>query len=60
MVTHEQNIIGSETHLERVAHEQITTCSELFAGHVVTSWKMERKIKAYRMIMTINSTYLVT
>ena len=40
---HEQNIICSQTKLDDIAHEQITICRQLFAGHVVGSRPMKRK-----------------
>ena len=34
-VTHEQNIICSQTQLDDIVHEQTVICRQLFAGHVV-------------------------
>ena len=44
-ITHEQNIICSKTRLDGPTHEQIIICRQLFAGHMVGSWPMERKKK---------------
>ena len=42
-ITHKQNIICSKTCLDRSTHEQTIFSRQLFAGHVVGSWPMERK-----------------
>ena len=47
--THEQNIICSQT-LDGIAHGQTIICRQLFAGHVVGSRPMKRKINLLRMI----------
>ena len=51
--THEQNIIRSQTQLDRIAHEQTIICRQLFAGHVEGSRPMKRKKNLLRMIITI-------
>ena len=52
-VTHEQNIICSQTKLDDIAHEQTMICGQLFAGHVVGSLPMKRKKNLQRMITII-------
>ena len=47
--THVQNFICSQTQLDGIAHEQTIICRQLFAGHVVGSRPMKRKIKLLRM-----------
>jgi len=44
-ITHEQNIICSETHLDSITHELTIICRQLFAGHVLGSRPMKRKKK---------------
>ena len=51
--THEQNIIGSQTQLDEIAHEQSIICRQLFAGHVVCSWPMKRKKNMNQMIIYV-------
>ena len=51
--THEQNIICSQTQLDRIAHEQTIICRQLFAGHVEGSRPMKRKKNLLLMIITI-------
>ena len=55
--THEQNIICSQTLLDRIAHEQTIICRQLFAGHVVGSRPMKRKKK---FASNDNSEYWMT
>ena len=43
--THEQNIICSQTKLDEIGHEQ--TSGQFFAGHVVGSLPMKRKIEKF-------------
>ena len=45
LIIHEQNIICSKTRLDSTTHEQTIICRQLFAGHVVGSWPMERRKK---------------
>ena len=45
-ITHKQNTICSKTRLDGTTHEQTIICRQLFAGHVVGSWPMERKKNA--------------
>ena len=45
MITHEQNIICSKTSLDGTTHEQTIICWQLSAGHVVSSWPIERTKK---------------
>ena len=49
--THEQKIIWSRTQFNDIVHEQIIFCWQLFAGHVMSSWRMKRKEKLHRMIV---------
>ena len=49
--THAQNIIGSQTQLDGIAHEQTIICRQLFAGNVVGSRPMKRKKNLLRMII---------
>jgi len=42
-LTHEQNIICSQTLLDGIAHKQTIICRQLFAGHVVGSRPMKRE-----------------
>ena len=53
LITHEQNIICSKTHIDRTTHEQNIICTQLFAGHVVGSQPMKRKEKMHQMIIII-------
>jgi len=46
-IAHDQNIICSKTHLDSAMDEQTIICGQLFAGHVVGSWPMERKKKVH-------------
>ena len=50
-ITHEQNIICSQTLLDSIAHEQTIICRHLFAGHLVCSRPMKRKKNLLRMII---------
>ena len=52
-LTHVQNIICSQTHLEGIANEQtiICNCRQLLAGHEVGSRSMKRKKNLLRMIV---------
>ena len=52
-LTHEQNIICSQTLLDGIAHEQTIICRQLFAGHVEGSRPMKRKKNLLRMIISI-------
>ena len=49
--THGQNIIGSQTKLADIAHEQTIICGQFFASHVVGSRPMKKKKKLQRMII---------
>ena len=51
--THEQNIIFSQTHLDKITHEQTIICRQLFAGHMVSSRPVKRKNNLIRMIIII-------
>ena len=44
----------SLTELDDIAHEQTITCRQLFAGHVVGSRPMKRKIYLRQMIIDFN------
>ena len=64
--TDEQNIICSQTlsqtQLDDIAHEQTVIRRQLFAGHVVGSWPIQRKKNLHRMIRTCfmrNKIYLM-
>ena len=48
--THEEKIIGSQTHFDDIAHEQTIICKQLFSGHVVGSWPIKRKKHSLRMV----------
>ena len=52
-LTHEKNIICSQTQSNDIAHEQTITGRQLFVGHVVGSRPMKRKKNLHRMIMYI-------
>ena len=54
-ITHEQNIICSNTCLDGTMHEQTIICRQLFAGHMVGSRPMKRKEKMHCMITLFNS-----
>ena len=54
-ITHEQNIICSETRLDGTTHEQTIICGQLFAGRVVGPRKDQKKNasndqKSYRTV----------
>ena len=55
LIAHEQNIICSKTRLDGTTHEQTIICGQLFAGHLVGSWPMERTTKMHWMIILDNS-----
>ena len=57
MVTHEQNIICSQTQLDDIALEQTIICRQLFAGHLVGFRPMKRKKSLRRMMNAILSTF---
>ena len=42
-----QNIVGSQTQLDDIAHEQTINCRQLFAGHIVGSLPMKMKKNFY-------------
>ena len=50
---HEQNSICSQKQLNDIAHEHTIICRQLFAGHVVGSRPMKRKIHLHRMIVLL-------
>ena len=50
-ITHEQNIIWSETHFDSTTHEQTIICRQLFAGHVVGSRPVKREKNMHRMVI---------
>ena len=41
-IMHEQNIIGSLTQLDNIAHKQAFIGRQLFAGNMVGSWPMKK------------------
>jgi len=54
-ITHEQNIICSQTPLEGTTHERTILCRQLFAGHEVGSPPMEMEEKMHRMVIIIDT-----
>ena len=48
-----KNSICSQKQLNNIAHEHTIIRSQLFAGHVLGSWPMERKKHFPRMIMYV-------
>ena len=44
------SVICSKTRFDGTTHEQSIICWQIFAGHVVGYWPMERKKKLHRMI----------
>ena len=51
-VTHGRNIVCSKTRLDST-DEQTIFCRQLFAGHMVGSWLLERKRKMHEMIIEV-------
>ena len=41
-IKHEQNIIGSLTQLDNIAHKEGFIALQLFTGHMVGSWPMKK------------------
>ena len=54
----EKNIICSQTKLDNIVHEQTIICRQLFAGHVMSSWPVQRKKNLQRMMICFFMSYL--